>query len=278
MLPSFHSVREIVDFVEQNQLKLSFGDAQLDAAAARALNSLGVVEIFGQSSSGKSTMAMQVVLDCLIREPNIRALYIYTGKPFSIERLKQLIEERHFSCSFEEISERLIIQQLGDLDRQVQFFESNLLEQFAMEANVRIVVVDTVSANFRSVTRDVHTSYAIYKMAQRLHTLHHDFMVSVICLNEISAVIVDENGGDYKESVIADDQQNLETNSTLYKPVLGLPWTNSISSRMEISRVANAEQSQHRILRVHFSPDQSSKQICCKLDSNGFSSLENLAG
>lgn len=250
-----HSAEELLGFTSKRPL-CRLGDEILDARIGPGINGMGIIELFGASACGKSTFAMQLVLQFLHDHIDLQTLFICTDGPFSSQRLYQLFQARYpDNCDFDQIASRIIVQHLGDLEAQ-EHFVCYFLRPLIEQENIRFVIFDSISANFRVSPRSPSVTNSLYRIAYILNSISFEFLVNVLCLNQVTDVIT----GSFSSP------QDLR-----YKPALGLAWSNSISTRISISRPPETSSmpSLRRIFVVR-SPNMGQVVLDCTLDNTGF--------
>lgn len=212
--------------------------------------SRGTLEIYGSSSVGKSTLAMQFMIQHLRHRTGSKALYLCTDNQFSIQRLGDLCSNLG-EAAYAGLLERIIVQHLGDLDTQ-DHFVNYFLEPLTAQEHVGCIIVDTVTANYRVEQRSPQVTASLYSMAQRLNSISCSYNVAVISLNQVT----DDFSGD-----------------GVVKPALGLSWSNSVSSRAFLKRHASGSS---RIFVVERSPSTPSICVELSLGKLGFEKLQEI--
>ncbi len=248
----YGSALDLIEFASTKK-RPSFASPAIDEAIGRALQAMGIIEIFGRSSSGKTSLTMQIVLQFLVDNPQAKAIFIYAdGGHFSIQRMEQIFNGRYAGThhSFEEVTSRIIVENVSDLEEQEHFI-CFFLEPLLVQQNIGIVVIDSISGNFRPLPRTRNVTLTMYRMANTLNALSFDYLAAVICINQVVDIIKEDSPegsrrqqsspedcsppqGHGRGSVEKSHQQGLLS----YKPALGLSWSNSISTRILIARQA----------------------------------------
>lgn len=205
----------------------------------------GILELYGSSGVGKSTLAMQFMVRHLLQHATAhKALYLCTDSQFSIQRLDDLCASLD-GPRYAGLLERIIVQHLGDLDTQDHFI-GYFLEPLVAQEHVRCIVLDTVTANYRVEPRSPQVTTSLYLMARQLNLVSYKYGVVVIALNQVTD---DFNG---EGSV---------------KPALGLSWSSSVSARASMKRHALGPA---RILDIERSPSVSGTCVELSLGRMGF--------
>lgn len=178
----------------------------------------GINEIYGASGVGKSTLAMQLMLNFLSLNTGSSAIYICTESQFSLSRLEQLGINNFGVDVFNKLCDRIYIQHIGDLETQehyITFFLRRAIE----EKNIDTIIIDSISANFRTNNRTNDVNQTMFRMASHLNFLSYAYKTRVICINQVS------HGTDHIGSA-----------GWKTKPCLGLSWYNYVSCRLELAR------------------------------------------
>jgi hypothetical protein len=285
----FQSAADALSILETERPVLNIiGDAELDAQLAPALNSLGIVEVYGPSGAGKSTLAMQIVATFLHENENCRALYLYSGKPFSLRRFQQIAETRYGATT--DIQRRMAMQQMGDIETQAECISYARLALAADESPMplRMIVVDTISANFRVHTRTAELNFLMYQVSAALHDFCYRRGAYVLCINEVAGVIGDAAQSYDAAANFSESSQNLLGDGSsphavdAYKPALGLSWSNCVTTRIEMSQRSRRDAAEYvgpeRTLRVRRSPNCEPVQISCMLCDAGVQVKDTDAG
>lgn len=237
--------------------------SKFDVAIQSALAARGIVEIYGPSGAGKSTLALQILASSLSANDNFRALYISTDSVFCTTRLWQIFgettEERFLACA-----DRLIVQHLGDLESQDHFF-NYFLENLVYTRSISMVVVDSISANFRVSPRAKEYTQSLYRSAFVLRNLTIKYGCRVICLNQVTASISEHSNS----PILAQ--------SAHFRPALGLSWMNCVTTRILIKK-DDRHGRDSRTIDIIFSPSTASASFVCVMDNSGLSNFSRLTG
>ncbi|KAG7272602.1 LOW QUALITY PROTEIN: hypothetical protein CRUP_033111 [Coryphaenoides rupestris] len=225
-------------------LRVSVGCPVLDAVLRGGLLPWGLTELAGASGAGKSQLAMQICLS--VQYP---AQYGGLEDPFPIRRLKQLQAEQ--ACLRTDVppdvvssipfSDNIYVEHAADLGALMACVSQRapvLLDQ----GRVRLVVVDSVAALFRSefqAGQGLERSRQLTAFASALHKLSSTYSLPVLCVNQ---------GG-------------LRPVDSKVLPALGMAWANQVMVRLMVTRLAGAaalsmgtQSSAPRRLQVVFAP------------------------
>ncbi|NWR61182.1 XRCC3 protein, partial [Bucorvus abyssinicus] len=253
------------DHLTSQHLKLSLGCSVLDALLKGGIPLVGITELAGESSAGKTQISLQLCL--CVQYPykygglESGAVYICTEDVFPSKRLQQLIDQQHKLRADvpAEIIQKIkfgnsiFVEHAADLDT-FQNCIAHRLSLLLTRGMVRLVVIDSIAALFRcefGVSDSVMRARYLQTFGAQLHSLSTRFRTPVICINQVwhqhcFSFCRDLNGVDQRVA-----------------PALGITWANQLLMRLMVSRVSQPEQpsgaaSHHsgsvRTLRVVFAP------------------------
>ncbi|CAG8518666.1 14317_t:CDS:2 [Acaulospora colombiana] len=224
-------VREMIPYPPKNALMLlkdgthralSTGDKQIDKIIGGGILSKGITEIVGESSVGKTQLCLQLCLTVQLPEKlgglNGGAVYISTEGNFHL-RLSDLETQRNV------------------LDNQLSILISS--------NNIRLIVIDSVTANFRTFeTTEIpnfrQRALEISQMGIQLKEISDRFNAPVVCVNQVSDnFIIDETYGEDDSDAHYEYnyyQKQLLIGDGTKVPALGLMWSSVINARIVLSR------------------------------------------
>lgn len=146
---SFIRVDELLK-MRQNVLRLTTGSRKLDELLGGGLETQTITEFYGEYGSGKSQLAHQLCVN--VQLPPERgglkggALYIDTENTFRTERIIQMA--RHLGLDSDEVVKNIILAEAYTSDHQMFLLENS--DRVIKESNIRLIVVDSLTAHFRS--------------------------------------------------------------------------------------------------------------------------------
>uniref|UniRef100_H3CGT7 DNA repair protein n=1 Tax=Tetraodon nigroviridis TaxID=99883 RepID=H3CGT7_TETNG len=236
----------------ESGLRLSVGCAVLDELLRGGLPAGGITELSGQSSAGKTQLALQLCL--CVQYPtqygglDSGAVYICTENCFPIRRLQQLISDQHALrpdvppslISTLKFSDRVYVEHAADLD-SLQRCLSRRVPLLLARGLVRLLVLDSVAAVFRGEFQAAEWQERTRQMlsvSSTLHRLSWDFATPVLCINQVA-------------DVFGDSDNPLGPLSTSVAPALGLTWANQVTVRLMMvrSQATVSRGNQHSALR-----------------------------
>ncbi|XP_026164008.1 DNA repair protein XRCC3 [Mastacembelus armatus] len=244
----------------ESGLRLGVGCPVLNELLRGGLPVGGVTELSGESGAGKTQLALQLCLS--VQYPtehkglNSGAVYISTEDSFPIRRLQQLIREQSSLrsdvppslISSLQFSDHIYIEHAADLE-SLQVCLSRRVPLLLARGLVRLVVVDSVAALFRSEFQAadwLERNKQLIAFSSTLHHLSQEFTTPVLCINQVT-------------DVFSSSRDTLGPLSSNVSPALGLAWANQVMVRLMMWRlqetvVRGDQSSVLRKLEVVFAP------------------------
>ncbi|XP_048711352.1 DNA repair protein XRCC3 isoform X3 [Caretta caretta] len=256
--------------------KLSLGCSLLDGLLRGGIPVVGITELAGESSAGKTQISLQLCLS--VQYPyeygglESGAVYICTEDIFPNKRLQQLIDQQHkFRADVPldviqkiKFGNSVFIEHAADLDTFYNCIAKRI-SVLLSRGMVRLVVIDSMAALFRcefGAKDSVMKARYLQTFGAKLHSLSSRFRTPILCINQVTDA-VDET--DVSQSNFGLLDKNVS-------PALGLTWSNQLLMRLMASRTTQSEQSpggalQHtgsvlRTLSVVFAPHLP-QSFCC---------------
>ncbi|XP_063296019.1 DNA repair protein XRCC3 isoform X1 [Pelobates fuscus] len=280
MVTAFQMFSEKTQFPSQHQ-KLSLGCKILDNLLRGGIPLVGITEIAGESSAGKTQIALQLCLS--VQYPaeygglGAGAVYICTEDAFPSKRLHQLIK-----CQ-----QKLRSSVPPDIIKKIQFGDGIFIEHAAdiemltdcitkkvpillLRGAVRLIVIDSIAALFRCefAARDaVLKAKHVQTLGAKLHELSSRFRTPVLCINQITDTVGD--------SV----QDNLGLKDRKGSPALGISWSNQLLVRMIVTRTPYAAPQECpgcilRTMEVVFAPHIPQSSCYYTVDVDGVKGID----
>ncbi|NXP56530.1 XRCC3 protein, partial [Heliornis fulica] len=257
------------DHLTSQHQKLSLGCAVLDNLLKGGIPVVGITELAGESSAGKTQIGLQLCL--CVQYPykygglESGAVYICTEDVFPSKRLQQLIGQQHklrADVPVEIIQKirfgnSIFVEHAADLDT----FHKCITKRIPLlltRGMVRLVVVDSIAALFRcefGVSDAVTKARCLQTFGAQLHGLSTRFRTPVMCINQVIINHQRRAGNAYCFLCSLMDNR--------VSPALGITWANQLLMRLMASRVSQPQQSAGaasyhtgsvRTLRVGFAP------------------------
>ncbi|NXP62637.1 XRCC3 protein, partial [Chloropsis cyanopogon] len=243
MLTALQLYQDKDHFTSQHQ-RLSLGCSVLDKLLKGGIPLVGITELAGESSAGKTQISLQLCL--CVQYPyqygglESGAVYICTEDVFPSKRLQQLIEQQHklrADVPPEVIQKirfgnRIFVEQAADLDTFQQCITRRLSLLLA-RGMARLVVIDSMAALFRCEFGPAESALKaryLQTFGAQLHSLSTRFRTPIMCINQIF----------HMKSMHAE-----MCNTSFYRvvgsrvtPALGITWSNQLLMRLMVSRAS----------------------------------------
>jgi len=136
--------------MRQAVLRLTSGDRGLDKLVGGGLETQSITEFYGEYGSGKSQMCHQLCVN--VQLPPERggldgaALYVDTENTFRLERIVQMC--KHLGLDPARVAKNIIYAEAYTSDHQMFLLEN--ADEVIKENNVKLIIVDSLTAHFRS--------------------------------------------------------------------------------------------------------------------------------
>ncbi|NWY26167.1 XRCC3 protein, partial [Pheucticus melanocephalus] len=233
MLTALQLYQDKDHFTSQHQ-KLSLGCSVLDSLLKGGIPLVGITELAGESSAGKTQISLQLCL--CVQYPyqygglESGAVYICTEDVFPSKRLQQLIDQQHklrADVPAEIIQKirfgnNIFVEQAADLDTFQQCLTRRLSLLLA-RGMARLVLIDSMAALFRAEFGPADSALkARYLQAfgAQLHSLSTRFRTPIVCINQVWYPIA----------------SYLVVGSRV-TPALGITWSNQLLMRLMARRL-----------------------------------------
>mgnify|MGYP001577891692 FL=1 len=132
----------------ESVIKLSTGSASFDTLMGGGFESGAITECFGEFGSGKTQIGHLLTVNALKEDSTATTVYIDTENTFRPERIKQFAEAA--GMNVENVLSRIMVARAYNSDHQMLLTEK--IEDLISKQgkNVRLVVVDSLTAHFRA--------------------------------------------------------------------------------------------------------------------------------
>ncbi|NWR31571.1 XRCC3 protein, partial [Tachuris rubrigastra] len=247
------------DHLTSQSQKLSLGCSVLDNLLKGGIPLVGITELAGESSAGKTQISLQLCL--CVQYPykygglESGAVYICTEDVFPSKRLQQLIGQQHklrADVPAEIIHKikfgnSIFVEHAADLDTFHRCITTRLSLLLA-RGMVRLVVIDSIAALFRcefGLSESVTKARYLQTFGAQLHSLSTRFRTPIMCINQVW------------------HQYCCLFLGNRVAPALGITWANQLLMRLMASRISLPGQASGvashctaavRTLRVVFAP------------------------
>ncbi|XP_074765408.1 DNA repair protein XRCC3 isoform X2 [Athene noctua] len=272
------------DHLTSQHQKLSLGCSVLDTLLKGGIPLVGITELAGESSAGKTQISLQLCL--CVQYPykygglESGAVYICTEDVFPSKRLQQLIDQQHKLRADvpAEIIQKIkfgnsiFVEHAADLDT----FHNCITKRISLlltRGMVRLVVIDSIAALFRcefGVSDSVMKARYLQTFGAQLHSLSTRFRTPIMCINQVT------------DAVSESEAAQCSLGSRVC-PALGITWANQLLMRLMVSRVPQPAPSSGvvshptgsvRTLRVVFAPHLPSSSCCYTVKLEGVKGIK----
>jgi len=146
---SFIRVDELLK-MRQNVFRLTTGSKALDSLLGGGMETQTITEFYGEYGSGKSQICHQLCVNVQLPPEqgglSGGALYIDTENTFRTERIVQMA--KHLGLDPNDVVKNIIYAEAYTSDHQMFLLEN--ADQVIKDNNIRLIIVDSLTAHFRS--------------------------------------------------------------------------------------------------------------------------------
>uniref|UniRef100_A0A8C3B8D0 DNA repair protein XRCC3 n=1 Tax=Cairina moschata TaxID=8855 RepID=A0A8C3B8D0_CAIMO len=286
MLTALQLYQDKDHFASQHQ-KLSLGCSVLDNLLKGGIPLVGITELAGESSAGKTQISLQLCL--CVQYPykygglESGAVYVCTEDVFPSKRLQQLIDQQHklrADVPPEVIQKirfgnNIFVEHAADLDT----FHNCITKRISLllkRGMVRLVVIDSIAALFRcefGASDSVLKARYLQMFGAQLHSLSTRFSTPVVCINQVTDAVGESEAA----------QCGCGSVDNKVTPALGITWANHLLMRLMVSRVSQRDQlsgavfhhaGNMRTLRVAFAPHLPPSFCCYTVELEGVKGIK----
>ncbi|XP_014727379.1 PREDICTED: DNA repair protein XRCC3 [Sturnus vulgaris] len=222
--------------------KLSLGCSVLDNLLKGGIPLVGITELAGESSAGKTQICLQLCL--CVQYPykygglESGAVYICTEDVFPSKRLQQLIDQQHKLRADvpREIIQKIrfgnsiFVEQAADLDTFQQCITKRLSLLLA-RGMARLVVIDSIAALFRCEFGPAQSALKaryLQTFGAQLHSLSTRFRTPIMCINQVTDAVSESEAAQCSCRIVG----------SRVTPALGITWSNQLLMRLMVSRTS----------------------------------------
>jgi len=177
--------------MRQAVLRLTSGDTRLDKLVGGGLETQTITEFYGEYGTGKSQICHQLCVN--VQLPPERgglggaALYVDTENTFRLERIVQMA--KHLGLDPAQVAKNIIYAEAYTSDHQMFLLEN--ADEIIKANNIKIIIVDSLTAHFRSeyVGRETLASrqQKLNKHMHKLIALARAFNAVAVVTNQVMA-------------------------------------------------------------------------------------------
>jgi len=177
--------------IRQTVKRLTTGSKAIDEVLAGGLETQTITEFYGEYGSGKSQLCHQMCVNVQLPTErgglNAAALYIDTENTFRTERIIQM--SQHMGLNPEEVVRKIVFAEAYTSDHQMFLLEN--ADKIIKDNNVRLIVIDSLTAHFRSeyLGREMlaERQQKLNKHMHRLIRLARAFNAVAVVTNQVMA-------------------------------------------------------------------------------------------
>uniref|UniRef100_A0A6B2L8V4 RecA family profile 1 domain-containing protein n=1 Tax=Arcella intermedia TaxID=1963864 RepID=A0A6B2L8V4_9EUKA len=214
---------------ENYHKKVPFGCPVLDGMMRGGLPSQGIIELTGEAGSGKTQLALQLLLSTVApaRHGGLEgaAFYVSTEGEFPTRRWSQMLQvycAEHPEVSPKEMEKNLFIHKVADLSSFWLMLTSKI-KLLLRQKPIKVFIIDSVTALFRvdyPLKQCQERARVLTAHAHELLKLSDEFKIPVITVNQVQAFFEEFSGGGPEKSI----------------PALGLAWSTCVNTRIVVAR------------------------------------------
>ena len=175
----------------QNVARLTTGSKAIDEILGGGLETQTITEFYGEYGSGKSQLCHQMCVNVQLSPEkgglSGGALYVDTENTFRTERIFQMA--LHLGLNPEEVLKNIIYADAYTSDHQMFLLEN--ADKVVKENNIRLIIVDSLTAHFRSeyLGREMlaERQQKLNKHMHRLIRLARAFNAVAVVTNQVMA-------------------------------------------------------------------------------------------
>lgn len=171
-------------------------DVAIDELLGGGIFTHGITEIFGESSTGKSQLLMQLALSVQLSESagglGGKCVYITTEGDLPTQRLESMLSSRPAYEKLGITQSNIFTVSCNDLINQEHIINVQLpilLER--SKGSIKLVIIDSISHHLRvelqnkSFRESQENKNYLDRMAEKLQILAHDYSLSVVVANQV---------------------------------------------------------------------------------------------
>ncbi|QHS72228.1 putative DNA-dependent ATPase RAD57 [Saccharomyces paradoxus] len=218
-------------------------DVAMDELLGGGIFTHGITEIFGESSTGKSQLLMQLALSVQLSESagglGGKCVYITTEGDLPTQRLESMLSSRPAYEKLGITQSNIFTVSCNDLINQEHIINVQLpilLER--SKGSIKLVIIDSISHHLRvelqnkSFRESQENKNYLDRMAEKLQILAHDYSLSVVVANQVGDKPLTNSSAAHKAYVTDYDYQlgwlvGWKNSTILYRQMNSLLGANS---------------------------------------------------
>lgn len=196
-----------------NELQVSTGCIDIDNLLNGGLQKGTITEIFGESASGKTQLALQLSL----QNWDHGCVYICTEDIFPTKRFEEMKRNLPQFNSKIDYGKNIYVEHITEAKDLLSCI-SVRLPKLLQQCDLSLIVIDSIAAPFRcESTNYVKRAEDLREIAIELTTLAQEFNLAILCINQATASFED---------------------SSNVLPSLGLAWSNMVTTRLMLKKTS----------------------------------------
>ena len=194
------------------------GDIQIDETLGGGIFTRGITEIFGESSTGKSQLLMQLSLTVQLplekNGLNGKCVFITTESDLPTQRMQQMLEENPLFINNNISLKNIFTVTCTDLTTQEHILNVQL--PILLDRNkdsIKLIIIDSISHHLRvelentSIRNSQINRFYIERLAERLLYLTNKYNLSVVVTNQVGNKPLLENSEPVRQIITDYDYQ-----------------------------------------------------------------------
>ncbi len=178
----------MVEAISVATAKVRTGSKYLDAFFDNGLPTKHVIHVYGESGTGKSTLAIQCAKNCVL--DGWKVLVLDNERTCSSTRLKTMCQ-----ANYTKIAQSILVYEPSTFENQSETIES--LENYITD-KTKMIVIDTITTQYRrSITEKGEKNIRLNKILNRQLALLKDLTIRkdiiTIITNQVRGAIKDKN-------------------------------------------------------------------------------------
>lgn len=207
----------------QARLKLGVPGIDEDILEGGLFAGKGIVELVGEASSGKTSLALQLCVECNLQQQG-QSIYLNTEGPFPFKRLEQISNHQR------DVLDSIFVRQINRLDELLKVLSHDILQILDHSSNIRLLVLDSIASILRSDTSCVDyrlRAQHIFSIGSKLRSLSHRHGLVILVLNQVSDVM------DLLPLRLSECRAS---SNRMVKPALGPSWSSNVFLRIFLTK------------------------------------------
>ncbi|XP_012273286.1 DNA repair protein XRCC3 [Orussus abietinus] len=202
---------------------LTSGCPVLNSNLRGGINRKGLTEIYGQSGTGKTQLALQLCLTVQIPIAagglGAGAAYICTESVFPTRRLLQLLKTFPNVEKYNITGDSVFIEHVSTIE-DLEMCVIRRIPILMESQKIGLIILDSIAAPYRVEYSDSelkNRARSLRSIGYQLHILSFKNRIPVVCINQVTAVVK----SDCVDNLLSKEQ-----------PALGITWANLVSNSL----------------------------------------------